>query len=140
VRAKDAVGRYGEDVAARHLAAAGFVLLDRNWRCAAGEIDIVAVDRETLVFCEVKTRRGLGFGGPLDAVTHDKVRRLRGLALHWLAERRELISAAGRPAGLGTVPPPPIFSSLPPPIRFDVVGVMVPARGPANVTHVRGVM
>jgi putative endonuclease len=58
VRAKDALGRHGEEVAARHLAAAGLVILDRNWRCAAGEIDIVAADGDALVICEVKTRRG----------------------------------------------------------------------------------
>ncbi len=139
MRAKDAVGRYGEDVAARHLSAAGFVLLDRNWRCAAGEIDIVAADRDTLVFCEVKTRRGLGFGGPLDAITHAKVRRLRALALRWLAERRDLASAARRPAAARS-PSSPVICAGQPEIRFDVVGVVVPVRGPASVTHLRGVM
>ena len=69
VRAKDALGRYGEDVAARHLLSEGFVVLDRNWRCDVGEIDIVARDGDTLVVCEVKTRSGTGFGSPLEAVT-----------------------------------------------------------------------
>ncbi len=58
MRAKDALGRYGEDVAARHLVDDGLVLLARNWRCAEGEIDIVARDGDVLVVCEVKTRRG----------------------------------------------------------------------------------
>ena len=60
MRAKDAVGRYGEDVAARHLTEAGLVVLARNWRCREGEIDIVARDGDVLVVCEVKTRREHG--------------------------------------------------------------------------------
>ena len=56
MRAKDALGRYGEDAAVRHLVAAGYDVLARNWRCAAGEIDIVARDGRSLVICEVKTR------------------------------------------------------------------------------------
>jgi putative endonuclease len=118
VRGKDALGRYGEEVAARHLAAAGLVILDRNWRCAAGEIDIVAADGDALVICEVKTRRGSAFGGPLEAVTASKVRRLRSLALRWLASR----------------------GMHPAQIRFDVVGVLRPERGSAVVTHVKGVI
>ena len=63
MRAKDAWGRYGEDVASRYLAEAGLVVLERNWRCPAGEIDIVARDGAALVVCEVKTRRDDAFGG-----------------------------------------------------------------------------
>ena len=62
VRAKDAVGRYGEDVAVRHLTEAGLVVLERNWRCREGEIDIVARDGDVLVVCEVKTRRSTAYG------------------------------------------------------------------------------
>ena len=64
MRAKDAVGRYGEDVAARHLTEAGLVVLERNWRCREGEIDIVARDGDVLVVCEVKTRRSTTYGTP----------------------------------------------------------------------------
>lgn len=117
MRAKDAVGRFGEDVAARHLAAAGLAILERNWRCRAGEIDILARDGDALVVCEVKTRSGPGFGSPFEAVTPAKAARLRRLAAIWLAER-----------GL-TVPE----------VRFDVVGVTRPARGAAHVEHLRGV-
>lgn len=85
VRVKDAVGRFGEQVAARHLAADGFVILARNWRCSEGEIDIVAADGETLVICEVKTRSGLRYGDPAEAVLEAKKLRLRRLALRWLA-------------------------------------------------------
>ena len=54
--ARAALGRYGENLAARHLSDAGLRVLERNWRCREGEIDIVARDGRTLVFCEVKTR------------------------------------------------------------------------------------
>ena len=77
MRAKDALGRYGEDVAARHLAEAGLVVLERNWRCREGEIDIVARDGDVLVVCEVKTRRDTAYGSPLEAVTPRKAARLR---------------------------------------------------------------
>jgi putative endonuclease len=116
MRAKDAVGAYGERVAARHLADAGLVVLDRNWRCADGELDIVARDGQTLVFCEVKTRRGDAFGPPAEAVVPAKVRRLRRLATHW-------ITASGlHPAE----------------IRFDVLSIHPQDSGAARVEHLRG--
>ncbi len=114
---KDALGRYGEDLAARHLIAQGIVVLERNWRCDAGEIDIVGRDGPVLVICEVKTRRGVGYGTPLEAVTPRKVARLRTLAARWLAQS-------------GTHPAS---------VRFDVVGVLQPRAGAAQVQHVRGV-
>lgn len=117
MRAKDALGRYGEDVAARHLVEQGIVVLERNWRCDAGEIDIVGRDGQVLVICEVKTRSGVGYGTPLEAVTPRKVARLRRLAARWLAER-EVHPAA---------------------VRFDVVGVLAAGTGAAQVEHVRGV-
>jgi putative endonuclease len=116
--AKDAVGAYGERVAARHLEAGGMVVLDRNWRCREGEIDIIARDGDTLVFCEVKTRSGQGFGAPAEAVVPVKVRRLRKLALLWLD------SSGVRPQEL----------------RFDVVAVSRPRRGAAMIEHLRGVL
>ena len=65
---KDALGRYGEDLAAEHLRRQGLTVLARNWRCARGELDIVARDGSALVICEVKTRRGTGYGHPVEAV------------------------------------------------------------------------
>lgn len=115
--AKDAVGRYGEDVAARHLVDEGYQLLHRNWRCELGEIDIVARDGDCLVVCEVKTRRSASFGHPAEAVTARKVARLRRLAARWLEE-----------SGL-----------RPPDVRIDVVAVMRPPQGPAVVEHLRAV-
>ena len=118
MRAKDALGQYGERVAVRHLVEAGLSILDRNWRCELGEIDIVARDGDTLVVCEVKTRSGLGFGSPLEGVTPRKAARLRRLAGRWLEES-------------------PVHPSD---VRIDLVGVLRPRRGPAQVEHVRGVM
>ncbi|HXY95271.1 MAG TPA: YraN family protein [Acidimicrobiia bacterium] len=81
-----ALGVAGEEAVARWYAAAGYVVVDRNWRCREGELDLVVARSRVLVFCEVKTRRGLAFGAPFEAVTPTKQRRLRTLALRWLAE------------------------------------------------------
>ena len=88
VRAKDALGRYGEDLAARHLVAEGFAVLARNWRCEIGEIDIVARDADVLVVCEVKTRSSLRHGSPFEAVTERKLHRLERLGMRWAHEHR----------------------------------------------------
>ena len=113
--AKDGVGKYGERVALRHLEDAGFEILARNWRCPDGEIDIVARDRGVLVICEVKTRSGLGYGLPAEAITRIKADRLRRLAGCWLREH---------PGGGADV-------------RFDVVSVVRARRGAAVVEHLR---
>ena len=112
---KDGVGRYGERVALQHLEDAGFEILARNWRCPEGEIDIVARDRNVLVICEVKTRSGLGYGLPAEAITRTKADRLRRLAGCWLDQH---------PAGGVDV-------------RFDVVSVVRAQRGAAVVEHLR---
>jgi putative endonuclease len=80
-----ALGAAGEDAVARWYTAAGYQLLDRNWRCREGELDLVLAAPGSVVFCEVKTRRGTGFGTPAEAVTATKQRRLRTLAARWLA-------------------------------------------------------
>ncbi|MEP6599789.1 MAG: YraN family protein [Actinomycetota bacterium] len=121
MRAKDAVGRYGERVAERHLADAGLTILARNWRCPAGELDLVARDGAVLVFCEVKTRSSTDFGDPAEAVIRTKATRIRGLALRWLAEQRDLGGSAFWPE-----------------LRFDVVSVVRQRSGAASVRHVRG--
>jgi putative endonuclease len=115
-RATDGVGSYGERMAVRHLVAEGLVLLDRNWRCSAGEIDIIAREGDVLVFCEVKTRRTTRFGTPAEAVVATKVRRLRRLAAQWLAA-----------TGLS-----------PREVRFDVVSVLPQHKGACRVEHLRG--
>jgi putative endonuclease len=75
----------GEAVVARWYEAAGYTVVDRNWRCREGELDLVLSRDRTVVFCEVKTRRSVAFGAPFEAVTVTKQRRLRTLALRWLA-------------------------------------------------------
>ncbi len=109
------LGRRGERIAAAYLTRAGVRVLDRNWRCREGELDIVAREGPALVFCEVKTRRGTGFGHPVEAVTPAKQRRLRLLAQRWLAAHEEHA----------------------PDLRFDVVGVLVRPSRPPLVRHLR---
>jgi putative endonuclease len=115
-----ALGRYGEQLAAEHLAAAGMTVLARNWRCPQGELDLVLRDTDgTVVFCEVKTRSGTGFGEPSEAVGQRKARKLRALACLWLGEHR--------PAGAAD-------------LRFDVVSI-VRRRGSApRLEHLRGAL
>lgn len=117
MRAKDGVGAYGERVAARYLAERGWEVLERNWRGRSGELDIVARDGADLVFVEVKTRTGLAFGHPAEAVTATKMARLRRLAAEWVADRG--VHGTG--------------------MRIDVVAVVRRRRGAAVVEHFRGV-
>ena len=112
---RQAVGAYGERVAAQHLQNQGLVILHRNWRCSDGEVDLILRDGDDVVFCEVKTRRGGMYGSPAEAVGHRKVRRLRLLAQRWLAE-----------TGIH-----------PREIRFDVVEVRPQPRGATQVEHTR---
>jgi putative endonuclease len=116
-QATRALGAYGEDYAARVLTRQGMVVLDRNWRCDAGEIDLVLRDGRVLVVCEVKTRTSLAYGGPLEVVDEAKAARLRRLAARWVEGH------AVRPQE----------------IRIDLVGVIVPRRGAPTAEHVRGV-
>lgn len=119
MNATGALGRYGENLAARQLVAAGMTVLARNWRCGrTGEIDIVAMDSDVLVVCEVKTRRADSFEHPMAAVTRTKAERLRRLADCWL-ER-----SGGPPPGG---------------VRIDLVGVVLPDRGAPVLEHARGV-
>ncbi|MDN3482307.1 YraN family protein [Arthrobacter sp. APC 3897] len=83
MRAKDTLGQRGEELAAIFLTAGGIEIVDRNWRCPDGEIDLVGVDGETLVIVEVKTRSSLDYGDPLEAITPAKLARLYLLASRW---------------------------------------------------------
>ena len=114
--AKDELGQRGERIAERHLVARGLTVLDRNWRCPQGEIDLVLRDGEETVFVEVKTRTSTTFGHPLEAITVAKLARLRRLAAAWC----EAHPGAGR-------------------IRIDAVAVVAPRRAPATVDHLEGV-
>jgi putative endonuclease len=118
VLAKDAVGKYGEDLAARHLIGTGFTILQRNWRCDSGELDIVALDGDTLVIVEVKTRTSIAFGLPAEAITPRKAEKLRELAVRWLQQN----PGGGRD------------------VRFDLVSVVLAKRGGPQLEHLRGVL
>ena len=115
MRAKDQLGLDGEAAASVHLERAGMRIVERRWRCAYGELDIVARDAGEIVFVEVKTRRDRDFGFPAEAVVRAKRNRLRRLALKWLA----------------------VHPGHPETIRFDVVSVLRPRSGPALIEHVR---
>lgn len=117
--AKDELGTRGERIAERALVGRGYVILDRNWRCRDGEIDLVARDGDTLVFVEVKTRSSTAFGHPLEAVTPAKLARLRRLAMSWIVAQRPSPRAAR--------------------IRIDAVAVVAPPDRPATLEHLEGI-
>ena len=80
-------GKRGEELAAAYLAEAGYRIIERNYRCLFGEIDIVAEEGETLVFVEVKSRRSDAYGVPQLAVGLQKQKKISRISLHYLAER-----------------------------------------------------
>lgn len=114
--ARQALGAYGERCAAQHLIDEGLRVVARNWRCDQGEVDIIAWDRDVIVFCEVKTRRTTTYGTPAEAIVAAKARRLRRLAARWLQTT----------------------GAHPREVRFDVVAVLPQPRGAAHVEHTRG--
>jgi putative endonuclease len=83
---RQALGKLGEDLAARRLAARGYVIHARNWRCATGELDLVTEKDGTLIFVEVRTRRGDRFGTPEESITPKKRAKLTSAALTYLDE------------------------------------------------------
>jgi len=82
-------GKESESLAARHLKKNGYKILERNYRNKLGEIDIIARDRDTLVFVEVKAKRSDRFGGPKEAVTHKKQQKISKVALLYLNETNQ---------------------------------------------------
>jgi putative endonuclease len=111
------LGRRGEDLAAEHLTDLGLVVLERNWRCREGELDIIATDGIGRVyFCEVKTRSGEGYGIPAESVTRGKRRKIRRLATLWLSTHL----SDWRPT------------------QFDVIAVLWPPGGEPRITYLPG--
>ena len=117
MNANEALGRQGEQLAAEHLVRSGLRILDRNWRCQEGELDIVAADGATLVVCEVKTRSDTRYGTPLEAISARKHTRLRRLAIRWVMAHAILYEE----------------------IRIDVVAVLRTGAGEFSIEHIRGV-
>ncbi|MGO4582557.1 YraN family protein [Arthrobacter sp. 2RAF6] len=117
MKAKDLLGRQGETLAVTFLETQGMRIVDRNWRCSEGEIDIVALDGDTLVIAEVKTRKNLAYGHPFEAVDAAKLARLHRLALSWCRDHE--LRAPRR--------------------RVDVVGIIDDGVGPPQLEHLRGV-
>ena len=111
---RKSLGKTGEDLAERYLKHHGYAVVERNYRCPLGEIDLIAIDKRAVVFVEVKTRRVDTSGAPLEAVNAAKQRRLKRVALHYL-NRHRLHDRN---------------------VRFDVVGISLGGSPPA-VRHVR---
>jgi putative endonuclease len=113
------IGALGEQLATDHLTGLGLRILTRNWRCRYGELDVIAADpsTNTVVFVEVKTRTGDGFGGVAEAVTEQKARRLRRLAAMWLATQEQGWAA----------------------VRLDVIGVRIGWRRIPEIIHLQGI-
>lgn len=115
------LGAAGETLAARWYQQRGYEVLDRNWRCPEGELDLVLLARDgAVVFSEVKVRSSARFGLPVEAVTPEKQRRLRRLAVQYLRAHPELgrhDGSRGRPRGQGGREGGNA-------IRFDIVAVL----------------
>jgi putative endonuclease len=106
-------GAWGEELALRYLTQRGYELVERNYRTRYGELDLILRHEDVLVFVEVKLRRGVGFGDPLEAVTPRKQAAVRTMAERYLSEKK------------------PDFEA----IRFDVVGILV-GEGTRRIVHV----
>lgn len=115
--AKDDLGKRGESLAADHLVATGYRVLERNWRCSQGEIDIVAFKDNEVVFVEVKTRSSVAYGHPLEAITVAKLARLRRLAGAWCQAHPDVRSA----------------------VRIDAIAIIAPTRGLIEIEHLERV-
>ena len=120
-RTRNEVGAMGETLAALELERQGMEILDRNWTCRWGELDVVALDRaegrRTVVFCEVKCRTGRGYGDPLESITDAKVRRLRQLAGEWLHQHTLPVDG----------------------IRLDAIGVLLQRDQQPVLVHITGI-
>lgn len=109
------LGARGEEIAVAYLKGRKFTIVERNFRCKGGEVDIVARDTNTLVFVEVKTRRTLSFGPPQASVTPFKQRQISKAALTWLAKNRLHGAAA----------------------RFDVIAIVLRDYQVPQIDHIR---
>lgn len=109
------VGNRGEELAAAFLERNGFKIIERNFRCKGGEVDIVAKEGKTLVFVEVKSRKTLAYGVPQLAVTPFKQRQISKAALTWLARNHKHDS----------------------PARFDVIAILLSSDYQHQLEHIK---
>ena len=109
------LGKRGEAIAAAYLKGQRFTIIERNFRCKGGEVDIIAREGKTLVFVEVKTRRTLTFGPPQLALTPFKQRQISKAALTWLAKKKQFGASA----------------------RFDVIAIIAPDHQVPEIEHIR---
>lgn len=117
-RGNQALGARGEQLAAEYLEAQGYRVVARNWRAGRlGELDLVARDGDCIVAIEVKTRSGLGYGHPFEAITALKAGRVRRLLLHWVRESGQRAKH----------------------LRVDAVGITLRAGEPPRIDHLRGI-
>ncbi|MCS7482609.1 YraN family protein [Umezawaea endophytica] len=114
--AERTLGRQGEDLACEYLERLGLVVLSRNWACRDGELDAVCTDGDQLIVVEVKSRSGVAFGGPLEAVTPEKLARVRKATQRWLMAYR-----------VGWVS-----------IRYDAISVLWTPEGEVRLHHLKG--
>ena len=108
------LGPWGEDIAAAFLESLGYEIAERNYRCEQGEVDIIAVDGDEIVFVEVKTRRHDDTGSPLEAITRRKQTQIARTALNWALENKR-----------------DEF-----PMRFDAIGIEPDESGAPEIDHV----
>ena len=116
MNSNQSVGKYGEDRATEFLVRLGYEIIDRNWRGKSGEIDVIARDRNCLVFVEVKTRTRTGFGHPFEAITAKKIQTMRSLVSQW-CHNRNLASNE---------------------VRLDALSVLI-VRGRVTIEHLKQV-
>ena len=124
---KQTLGRAGEQLAVHYLENEGFRVIARNWRHQFGELDIVALDAETIVAVEVKTRSSTDFGHPFESITTEKVQRLRRLLISWSRQHRnhevlERVTARAQRT-----------------LRIDAVAIIVHPATEAQIEHLRGI-
>lgn len=112
------LGALGEEAAVRHLMVRGYRIIERNWRCRLGEIDIIAMDGEELVIVEVRTKSRISFGTGAESVNLRKQRKLRQLALTFIHQHEQILN-------LSEVN-----------VRFDVISVMREEGGRLRIDHI----
>lgn len=107
-------GDQGEEIASSYLGSHGYRIIERNFTCKGGEVDIIAMKDKVLVFIEVKTRRDLSYGVPQLAVNSFKQRQISKAALTWLSKNRKHDQDA----------------------RFDVIGILLSSDGRHRIEHI----